>query len=190
MIGGVEAATEQHGRPLVGLTAAKHGLSGVIGRELGSDRAVTVFLLHIGRSPDELARRVCHRRQLALPPTQEIALVHDPMIGEFGHARHFDVLDDAVANADLGVRIGFAKRQCERAKAEIDIADGAGVEIAGERPYPAPTQSAALVVINRSRKARLCGYSNAKGGGQPRNLVVMQITPIKYGNDAIDLCLR
>ena len=50
----VETTAEQHRRAFVGLAAAKHGLRGMIRRELRADRPVAIFFFHIGGSANKL----------------------------------------------------------------------------------------------------------------------------------------
>ncbi len=56
------------------------------------------------------------------------------MIGKFRHLRNFNPVNDAVANRNLRIWEGFAKRKAERAKVAVDVALGARVEVARQRP--------------------------------------------------------
>jgi len=60
------------------------------------------------------------------------------VIAEFRHLRNFNTLDHAVANGDLRVREGFAEGETERAQVGVDIAQGARVEVARQRPVARP----------------------------------------------------
>ena len=136
----VEAAAEQDCRAFIGLASMKDGLSGVVCRELGSDRPLAIFLFHVRRAPDELVCRVVIDKQRGSAADVGGGPIDNPMVAELRHPRHLDAFDDPVANADLGVRVGFAKRQREGAKAEIDIVHGAAVKVARERPISRPNQ--------------------------------------------------
>ena len=134
LIGGVETTPEQHRRALVGLATAKHGLPRMIRRELCADRPIAIFLFDIRGSANELLRCIVVDEKRGIASDIRGGPVHDPVIAEFRHPRNFNALNDAVANGDLRIRERFAKRQTERAKAEIDIALRADVEVACQRP--------------------------------------------------------
>ena len=140
LIGRVEATSEQHRRPLVGLATAKHGLPRMICRELGADRPIAIFLFDVRGSADELLGCIVVDEKRGIAADIGGGPVHDPVIGEFRHLRNFNAVDDTVANGDLRIRERFAKCQTERAKAKVDISLRADVEVACQRPVARPDQ--------------------------------------------------
>ena len=76
---------EQHRRPLVGLARAQHGLAGMIGRELGADGAVAVFLLQIGGAADELVAGVVIDEQRGVAADIGHRAIDDRVVLEFRH---------------------------------------------------------------------------------------------------------
>ena len=134
LIGRVETTAEQDRRAFIGLAAAEHGLRGMIGRELRTDRPVAVFLFHVRGSADKLLRCIVVDEQRGGAADIGGRPIHDPVVAEFRHLRNFNAVNDAVSNRDLRIREGFAERETERAQVDVDIALGAGVEVARQRP--------------------------------------------------------
>ena len=134
LIGRIKATAEQHRRPLVGLATAKNGLSGMIGSKLGADCAVAVFFLHVGGAANKLLRRIVVDKERGVAAYVGDRPIDDPVVAEFGHLGDFDAGNDPVAKADLGVRIGLAECESECAKAKVDVALGADIEVTAQRP--------------------------------------------------------
>src|SRR6267142_2499298 len=134
----VETISEQHRRAFVGLAAADDGLPGMIRSKLRADRPVAIFFFHIGGSADKLLRRVVVHEQRGVAADIGGCPIDDLVIAEFGHLRNLNTLDHAVANGDLRVREGFAEGETERAQVGVDIAQGARVEVARQRPVARP----------------------------------------------------
>jgi hypothetical protein len=153
----------------------------MIGRKLRADRAVTVFLFDVGGAADKLLRRLVVCEQGGVAPDIGGRAVHDLVVAEFRHLRNFNTVYDTVPDGDLGVRKGFAKRQAEGAKADVDIAFGAGVEIAGQRPVAGPDQKRGI-----HNDQERCADDGLGSKVQPQNRESSleskchEISPVKY----------
>ena len=138
LIGGVETLPEQNRRAFIGLAVAQDWLRRMIGRELGADCPIAVFLFHVGGAADKLLRCFVVHKQRGIAADIGCRPVHDLVIAEFRHPRNFNAIHHAVPNGDLRVWEGFAEGDAQRAQVGVDVAYRAGVEVARERPVSGP----------------------------------------------------
>ena len=71
----------------------------MIGRQLGADGAVAVFLLHVGGAADKLVAGLVIDEQRGVAADIADRAIDDRMVLEFGHLRNFGLGDDAVLHA-------------------------------------------------------------------------------------------
>ncbi len=106
----------------------------MVGRKLGADGAVAVFLLHVGGAADELVAGLVIDEQRRVAADIADRAIDDRVVLEFGHLRHFGLGDHAVFQRDLGVGIGLGKGQRQRAQIDLDVAKRPVAELRVERP--------------------------------------------------------
>jgi hypothetical protein len=133
LIDRVVLGAEQHRRPLVGFAAAQDRLAGMIGGELGADRAIPVLLLQVGGAADELVgARIAHEDGRVAAHIGHRA-IDDRVVLEARHRRHLDALDVVAVERDLGVGKCFSERERQRAQIDLDGGARALLERAGQR---------------------------------------------------------
>ena len=129
-----ERLAEQGRRPLIGLAPAQHGLSRMVGGQLGADGAIAVFLFHIGGAAHELFGGVVIDEQGRVAADIADRAIDDRVILELRHCGDLDLADDAVLQGDLGVLEGFTEGQREGAEIDLDVAERPVPELVGQRP--------------------------------------------------------
>ena len=134
IVGGHVVLAEQHRGALVGLALAQHGLAGMVGRELGADGAVAVFLLQVGGAADELVAGIVIDEQRGIAAGIGHLTIDDRVVLELRHLGDLGLGDRAVVDADLGLGERLGEGQCEGAQIDLDVAKGALVEFRRQRP--------------------------------------------------------
>ncbi len=134
LVGGVELAAEQDRGALVGLAVAEIRLTGMVGREHRSDRALAVLLLHVGGAADEVvARRVVFEHG-GVAARIRGGQIHERVIAEGRYVGGLDADDLVVLHLDLGVGIFVGVGERQRAQIDLDVVARLDGEFVGERP--------------------------------------------------------
>ena len=106
----------------------------MVGRELGADGAVAVFLLDVGGAADELVAGLVIDEQRRVAAGIAHGAVDDRVVLELGHLGNFGAGDGPVLDRDLGVAVGLGKRQAQRAQVDLDVPQRPVAEFRCQRP--------------------------------------------------------
>ena len=110
----------------------------MVGRELGADGAVAVFLLDVGGAANELVAGVVIDEQGRVAAGIADRTIDDRVVLELGHLGNFGAGDGPVLHGELGVAVGLGKRQAQRAQIDLDVPQRPVAEFRCQRPMGRP----------------------------------------------------